>query len=398
MKRFGEQFLKENAMFKIPYATACGGTALLAVLILAGFGISQEPVQKAKPRVEVVFVLDTTGSMGGLINAAKQKIWSISNQIAGGQPTPELKVGLIAYRDRGDAYVTKIFDLTDDLDAIHGHLMSFKAQGGGDFPESVNQALNEAVTKIDWSKDKGVLKMIFLVGDAPPKHYADDVPYEQTCQLAVKSDIIINTVQCGNHAETEKHWRKICQLAEGSYVQISADGGPVVVVKTPFDEELFKINNELTRNTLTYGKAEMQAAGEAKKDASLKLAPGAAAERAAFQSKNKIAASYDLIDGINKGTVKLRELKKEELPKELQGLTEEQQKAYLQKVEKERTVLQQKAIELDKKRQAFIAEELKNQSKADPSKNSFDQQVLQILQNQAQRVNIQYGTPQEKKK
>src|SRR5689334_3810456 len=77
--------------------------------------------KKAKPKVEVVFCLDTTGSMGGLIEAAKQKIWSISNQIASGKPTPDLKIGLVAYRDKTDAYITKVFDLTDDLDAVHGH-------------------------------------------------------------------------------------------------------------------------------------------------------------------------------------------------------------------------------------------------------------------------------------
>src|SRR5262245_4872243 len=70
----------------------------------------------ARPEVEVVFCLDTTGSMSGLIDAAKQKIWAISNQIASGNPTPRVKIGLVAYRDRGDAYVTKITDLTDDLD------------------------------------------------------------------------------------------------------------------------------------------------------------------------------------------------------------------------------------------------------------------------------------------
>src|SRR5262245_10056690 len=109
---------------------------LLTALALtwAGASTAQEAAQPAaQPQVEVVFCLDTTGSMGCLINAAKQKIWAISNQIAAGKPTPRLKVGLVAYRDRGDAYVTKVFDLTDDLDAIHSHLMSFKAQGGGDF-------------------------------------------------------------------------------------------------------------------------------------------------------------------------------------------------------------------------------------------------------------------------
>src|SRR3954468_20382691 len=113
----------------------CGAT--LALAALASPAAAQEANKQARPDVEVVFCLDTTGSMGGLINAAKQKIWAISNQIATGKPTPRLKVGLVAYRDRTDQYVTKVFDLSEDLDAIHGHLQSFQAGGGGDFPESV---------------------------------------------------------------------------------------------------------------------------------------------------------------------------------------------------------------------------------------------------------------------
>ena len=61
----------------------------------------------AKPRIEVCFVLDTTGSMGGLIEGAKQKIWSIANEMISAKPTPELRLGLVAYRDRGDEYVTQ---------------------------------------------------------------------------------------------------------------------------------------------------------------------------------------------------------------------------------------------------------------------------------------------------
>src|SRR5438094_6628785 len=107
--------------------------AALVVVALWSLPAPAAPVPGAKkPQVEVVFCLDTTGSMGGLIDGAKQKIWSLCNQIAGGKPTPDLKVGLVAYRDRGDEYVTRVFDLTDDLDAVHGHLMGFKADGGGD--------------------------------------------------------------------------------------------------------------------------------------------------------------------------------------------------------------------------------------------------------------------------
>src|SRR5437763_15819601 len=94
---------------------------------------------ETKPRIEVCFVIDTTASMGGLIDGAKQKIWSIANEMISAKPTPELKLGLVAYRDRGDEYVVRSFNLTDDIDAIYGHLREFKAEGGGDTPESVNE-------------------------------------------------------------------------------------------------------------------------------------------------------------------------------------------------------------------------------------------------------------------
>src|SRR5436309_13228620 len=140
-----------------PVRTVAALAALVAGLGLAlsaGAADKKEKKKPAKkPQVEVVFCLDTTGSMGGLIEAAKQKIWSISNQIASGKPTPDLKVGLVAYRDKGDAYVTKVFDLSDDLDAVHGQLKTFQAQGGGDTPEHVNQALFDAVHKVKWSTD-----------------------------------------------------------------------------------------------------------------------------------------------------------------------------------------------------------------------------------------------------
>src|SRR5262245_56484870 len=126
--------------------------------IMARPALADKP--QPKPSVEVVFCLDTTGSMGGLLEGAKQKIWSIVNQIASRRPTPDIKVGLIAYRDRGDKFVTQVFDLTDDLDEVYKNLKEFTPAGGGDEPESVNQALNESVAKIKWSKQDSALKII----------------------------------------------------------------------------------------------------------------------------------------------------------------------------------------------------------------------------------------------
>jgi Mg-chelatase subunit ChlD len=126
-------------------------TAVSIPFLIAGYGVPARAAD-VTPRIEVSFVLDTTGSMSQLIGGAKQKIWTIARQVVSGRPTPAIKLGLIGFRDRGDQYVTKVFDLSDDLDAVYGHLMDFQVGGGGDTPESVNQALNEAVTKVSWSK------------------------------------------------------------------------------------------------------------------------------------------------------------------------------------------------------------------------------------------------------
>src|SRR5687768_16166038 len=104
--------------------------ALAAFGLTASLSAEDKKTEGKKPKVEVVFCLDTTGSMGGLLEGAKQKIWSISNQIASGKPTPDLKIGLVAYRDKNDTYVTQVHDLTGDLDAVHAKLKTFQAQGG----------------------------------------------------------------------------------------------------------------------------------------------------------------------------------------------------------------------------------------------------------------------------
>ena len=137
------------------------------------------------PKVDVVFVLDTTGSMSGLIQTAKEKIWSIASTMASAQPTPEIRIGLVAYRDRGDHYVTKVVDLSDDLDSVYATLMDFRADGGGDTPESVNKALYDAVHNMSWSQGTQAYQVVFLVGDAPPHmDYQDEMKYPEIVAAA----------------------------------------------------------------------------------------------------------------------------------------------------------------------------------------------------------------------
>jgi len=82
-------------------------------------------------RVDVCFVLDTTGSMSAAINTAKEKVWFIANEIARSKAKPQLRLCLMAYRDREDDYVTRLATLTGNIDAIHAQLKSLDAGGGG---------------------------------------------------------------------------------------------------------------------------------------------------------------------------------------------------------------------------------------------------------------------------
>src|SRR5262249_9931436 len=161
--------------------------------------------------------------------------------------------------------------------------------------------------------DKDTLRIIFLVGDAPPHmDYTDDVKYPVTCKKACEKAIIINTVQCGNDAECTKYWKDICKLAEGNYVQIPQDGGVQPVVSTPFATRWAEISAERPGATVVYGGKEPRGGGAAKNGAAEPLAPAEAAPRAAYQAKNRQASAYDLLDNLKQNKVKLEDIKKDE--------------------------------------------------------------------------------------
>ena len=358
----------------------------LAACIVVGPLTLQEPTKpETPPQVEVVFVLDTTGSMGGLLEGAKKKIWSIASEIARGKPSPRLKIGLVAYRDKGDAYVTKVTDLHEDLDKIYAELLAFQPGGGGDTPENVRQGLHDALTKIAWSKDRATLRILFLVGDAPPHlDYTDVPPVEELCLTAVKAGIIINTVRCGNDADTGRIWKQIADKSEGNFFSIDQGGG-VVAIATPFDKELGELSDKLGGTVMAFGDARRKASLAGGESAAKAYAPAPKADRAVAKAASSRVSEDDLIDAIREKRVTLEGLKEEEMPDELKKLTPEERKERLEKKAKEREELRTKIVELSKKRDEFLAAELKKRGGA---KDSFDSSVLEALSEQAAKKGI----------
>lgn len=341
-------------------------------------------VVKNQRDIELVFVVDTTGSMGGLIQGAKTKIWSIVNDVMQHQAkNTKVKIGLVAYRDRGDDYVTKITDLNDNLDTVYTKLMDFKAIGGGDEPEDVQRALSQSLTDIQWSQAApNVSRIVFLVGDARPHtDYKDYPSTAKTAQKAHKQGIIINTIQCGNLQGTDKFWREIAQYANGEYFAIEQNGGVQTIV-TPYDEELVKLGTKMDSHYIPYGMAKTRtiAVEESRKNAAVIMAAApmeASADRAVNKSINSYSyAENDLIQNIENGTLTLAQVKDEELPEDMQKMSVSEREAYVNKMIAERKTIRSEIMALSKKRDQYIQKNTKT------SGDGFDQAVSKALQKQ----------------
>ncbi len=360
---------------------------VIRIFLAAAVWGASVPLSAAGPRpvVQVAFVLDTTGSMSGLIEAAKAKIWSIANEIAKGKPSPEIRMALVGYRDRGDAYVTRTTNFSDNLDAMYSDLMKFTADGGGDSPEHVWKAVQDAVNALTWSQDPRAFKVIYLVGDAPAhREYGDTPPIEKILEKAVRDGIVINTIQCGADAATSQEWREIARRAEGAYLAIAQDGG-VAVAATPFDAEIATLSGRLGETALGYGaRAEKVSASRALGSGVVAMsAPSAAADRATFKMREGYAEG-DLLKSIKAGEVSLESIAEKDLPRELKPLTPAERKAKVAALEAERTTLEKSLAGLTAQRTRFLTDNAKG------PKTGFDQELLKALKAQAAKKGIAY--------
>jgi Mg-chelatase subunit ChlD len=384
--------LTAGAVLYYPHAT---GT-----VVPGNTGIPQQPLAPAPAadaaKIEVVFVLDTTGSMSGLIQAAKDKIWSIASTMASAQPAPEIRVGLVAYRDRGDAYVTRVIDLSDDLDSMYASLIDFEAGGGGDGPESVNQALQDAIHRISWSEQEDAYQVVFLVGDAPPHmDYQDDVKYPVTLAEAARRGIVVNTIRCGGNGQTEREWRTIAAATQGEYFTVEQSGSAIAMA-SPYDAELAALAAELDGTRLYYGSAEELAGRQRKQDATAKLrgraSEAAQARRAAFNvsasGEKNLFGDNDLVSDLAEGIVKLDEIETEQLPASLQAMSPEERDVAVRENVERRDELKRKIGALSEQREAYLAAEVES---LEDKEESLDHRIFEAVKDQAGKRGLEYS-------
>src|SRR4051794_22512157 len=316
-----------------------------------------------KPVVQLAILLDTSGSMDGLIDQARKQLWRVVNELAVAKKnghSPDLQVALYEYGNDGlpseKGFIRRVLPLTSDLDRVSEELFALHTNGGSEY---CGQVIAEAARELQWSHSADDMKLIFIAGNE--EFTQGKVDFHSACKKAISQGIVVNTIFCGNKQEgISTHWKDGADLADGRYMSIDQNSA-VAEVSAPQDKEIANLGAELNTTYIGYGASgKAGAARQGAQDANLAAAPTANVQRQVAKAQAVYSnGSWDLVDAAKEGSVDVGKLKAEELPDEMKKMTPEQRKTYVAEKDKKRAEIQSKIKKLDEDRKKFVAQELK---------------------------------------
>jgi hypothetical protein len=362
------------------------GLSLSALLASLTPLTAAPPAADATRPVDVVLCLDTSGSMNGLLDSARRRLWAVVNDMAKLEATPTLRVAVYSYGnnsyDPARGWVRKETDLTTDLDEVHKRLHTLTIASANS-SELVARVTRDAVADLKWSADANALRLVFVCGN----EQADQdtvVSLKDVAASARARGVVVNTIYCGpaNHTDAAG-WKEFATACDGKFANIEQNRTAAEEIATPFDAEIAKLGVKINDTYLWYGAngrdgALKQLAGDQA------ARGGAAADRAATKAgrfyKN---AEADLIDRVCADkTFDLKKLKNEELPEEMRKLKPEDREAYVKKKATEREEIQKKVTDLTTRRALYVEAERKRQP-TPPAEKALDEALREILRDQA---------------
>lgn len=356
-------------LFVAGVLSCCGSAILLHAAPAKKEPVKKEPASpkaapQARPPIDIVFAIDCSGSMGGVIETAKQKIWDIVNQAAQAKPTPQLRIGLLAYGDASRTY--RSFDLSSDLDTVYQNLTSFRDEGWSE--EYVGEAIGKAIDGMSWSNSTGKvpsLRTLYVVGNETARQ--GPIDFTLSAPRAREKKIYVNAIYCGT-GDGKETWREFSKLGSGQYLEIAADGGSVLI-PTPYDRQIEELNLKLNGTYLPYGaRGEAASSNQRIQDLNAARAGGAYAStsRALAKAGNQyLNAEWDLVDKSLEPGFDLEKIPVDQLPANMREMSSAERKSFLEKKRKERFDLQKQLLELGTKRSSFLQEANKKSGRKD---------------------------------
>jgi hypothetical protein len=341
--------------------------------------------------IQLALLLDTSNSMDGLIEQAKSQLWKIVNELATSKKdgkAVELNVALYEYGKDAipsqEGHLRNIVPFTQDLDKISDELFKLNTNGGQEY---CGKVILDAVNNLQWNKSNDDLKIIFIAGNEP--FTQGDVDYKNACKKAVKNGIVVNTIFCGTYDEgVQTMWKDGADISDGKYMNIDHNA-EIVHIDAPQDDEIIKLGQELNKTYIAFGNygKEKKVLQEEQDANSMSLSNEVMVQRSVTKSGGQYRNStWDLVDAKKDGSVKIEELKDEELPEEMKKMNKEERKAYVDKMSKERENIQSKINKLNEERSKYVAQKML-ENKND---NTLDAVMIKTIREQAKQKNYKF--------
>ena len=347
----------------------------------------------AAPRdIDLALCLDTSGSMSGLIDSAKEKLWAIVNELGRADPTPSLRVGLLTYGNDGhqpeDGWVRLDVPFTTDLDAISEQLFALTTNGGTEY---VGRVVDYATSQLQWSTSETALKIVVVAGNESADQDKER-PFRQICREAEADGFHVNSIYCGNAEDTiAPGWRDVAVLGAGYFATIDKDNG-MLAVASPFDADLARLNEALNATYIPFGAAGKAGARNqwAQDSNSLTRNTMALADRTVAKAGKLYRCSWDLVDACDASEVDLETLEAAELPESMHDMDAAARNAFVAGKRAERQAIQKQIEVLSTQRTQHIARVVAEKSLDDSQ--AFDKVLRDAVRSQAQERGFVFPT------
>ena len=330
-------------------------------------GRNQQTVAIQQPKIQLAILLDTSNSMDGLIDQARQQLWQAVNEFSKAKRnglTPVLEVAVYEYGNDGidvqQGHIRQVVGLTRELDKVSEALFSLTTNGGNEY---CGHAIAQAVNHLQWSNSPNDVKAIFIAGNEP--FTQGPTPFTDAIAEAKARGIVVNTIHAGDYQTgLNEGWQHGALLAGGNYMSIDHNQA-VVHVEAPQDTQIARLNAQLNETYIPFGKDG--AAGAARQQEQDVKSSGVSIGLLAQRAKSKAtelynSAKWDLVDAVEAGEADLDDMEPEALPEEMQSMAPDARKDFLSEKAKERAELKVKIVELSNQRDAYVAEQRSTQA------------------------------------
>lgn len=313
---------------------------------------------KSTTKIQVAILLDVSGSMDGLIEQAKSRLWNIVNTLTTLKfrgESPQIEIALYAYGTgnsyNGD-YMYQITPLTTDLDLISEKLFALRTSGSEEF---CGTAISRATKELEWGSNESDMKLIYIAGNEIFEQ--GKISYKTSIPQALGRGIYVNTIHCGDpESGIRDLWKDAATRGKGKFFNIDSNAR-VRYIETPYDDRISSCNQRLNDTYISYGQLGYdKKVNQATQDRNAEsISKSNSAERAVSKSKSVYNnSSWDLVDVVKEDNGALDKIKKDELPPELQGKSKDEIKQLVAQKEKDRNDIQKEITDLAKKRQEYI--------------------------------------------